>query len=153
MLALAVASYTAVRVRRAGDRQAAEGTAAGSEAAGRDPLALATGAVAVALGALLFGGSLAAAGLQAWPGLVAGAVVALAAYAAASGLLSRVRRRLDAGAEALLPVWADAAALALALAAILFPPLALVGLLGLAYLLLAARRERDRRYEGLRVLR
>lgn len=153
VLALAVASYAAARLRGRGDGGDAEGERGRSEASDRDPVVLATGAMAVVLGAVLFGGSLSAGGLLAWPGLVGGAALALAAYAAASGLLLRVRRRLDAGAGALLPVWADAAAVALALTAILFPPAALVGLLGLAYLLLAARRERDRRYEGLRVLR
>ena len=128
-------------------------TPATAEPSDRDPVALATGVVAVVLGALLFGASLSVAGLEAWPGLVAGAALALGAYTATAGLLARVRMRLDTGAGALLPVWADVAALALALAAILFPPLALAGLLGIAYLLIAARRGRGRRYEGLRVLR
>jgi hypothetical protein len=143
-----VAAYAAERMRRAR-------TGTGADAAGerRDPLELAVGAVALVIGALLFAGSLAAGGELAWPGLPAGAALALVGFAATAALLGRVRRRLDTSAAALLPVWADAAALVLAAVAIVFPPAAVLGLLGLAYLLVAAGRERRRKYEGLRVLR
>lgn len=148
MLALAVAAYAAERFR---GRRHADAPAAAD--ARRDPVELSLGAAALATGALLFAGSLAAGGAIAWPGLPVGAALALVAFAATASLLVRVRRRLDASAAALLPVWADAAALALALVAIVFPPAALLGLIGLAYLLVAAGRERRRKYEGLRVLR
>ena len=93
----------------------------------RDPVALGFAAVAVALGALLFAGSLAAGHEEAWPGLLAGAACAALGVIAVSGLLGRVRSRLDDSAAALLPAWADAAALLLAGVAILFPPAALPG--------------------------
>jgi hypothetical protein len=147
VLALAVAAYAAERLRRA------RGRAASARSSGRDPVELAVGATALVAGALLFAGSLAAGGEIAWPGLPAGAAIALLGFAATVTLLGRVRRRLDASAAALLPVWADAAALGMALVAIVFPPAALLVLLALAYLLVAAGREQRRKYEGLRVLR
>lgn len=118
-----------------------------------DPIALALAALAVALGALLFAGSLAAADADAWPGLLAGAACALLGFVAVGRLLDRVRRRLDASAAGLLPAWADVAALALAGVAVLFPPAALLGLAALVYLLVSARRAGAQKYEGLRILR
>ena len=110
-------------------------------------------ALAVALGALLFAGSLADGGREGWPGLIAGVACAALGYAAAAGLIGRARRRLDAEAAGLLPVWADAAALALAALAILLPPVGLAALVGFGWLLVRGRREGSRKYEGLRVLR
>lgn len=165
VFALAVLSYAvdrARRVRPAGAAASPETPAAGTRATptgrpsgapARDPVAMAFGAVAMALGALLFAGSLAAGGEAPWPGLIGGAACAALGVAAAGGLLARVRQRLDASAAALLPAWADAAALALAGVAILFPPAALIGVAALAYLLLVGRRARDSKYEGLRILR
>ncbi len=109
--------------------------------------------VAVILGALLFAGSLSAGGEEPWPGLAAGAACAALGVIATTGLLARVRGRLDESAAALLPAWADAAALALAGIAILFPPAALLGVAFLAYLLVAERRAGEGKYEGLRILR
>jgi hypothetical protein len=151
VLALAVAAYAIERLRR---RSSPDGRAAtGGPSTRRDPVELGTGATALLIGAVLFAGSLAAGGEIAWPGLPAGAAIAFLGFAAASAFLSRVRRRLDPASAALLPVWADASALALALVAILFPPAAILGLLALGYLLVATGRERQRKYEGLRVLR
>ena len=162
MFALAVLSYALDRSRNARPSGAsaapeapADARAAGARAGAlrRDPVALAFAGIALALGALLFAGSLAAGGEDAWPGLVAGAALAGLAAVAVSRLLDRVRRRLDDSAAALLPAWADAAALLLAGVAILFPPAALLGVAALAYLLVAGRRAGDTKYEGLRVLR
>lgn len=153
VLALAVAAYAAerVRARRRGDPSERSPRAEG--APWRDPVTLAVVALALVLGALLFAGSLAAGGSEAWPGLAAGVACALLGAGAAVGLLDRARRRLDASAAALLPVWADAAALALAAASIAYPPVAPLGLIALAYLLLASRRAGASKYEGLRILR
>ena len=134
VLVLAVLSYALQRVR-------------GEQAT------LALAVLAAALGALLFAGSLAAGGDEPWPGLPAGAACAALGFAAAAGIVTRARRRLDDSAAALLPVWGDLASLALAAVAIAFPPAALVGLAALAYVLVAARRAGGRKYEGLRVLR
>lgn len=149
VLALAVLSYVVAR-RRSGTGRAPRQDA---PPAARDPVTLALTALAVVLGALLFAASLAAGGVEEWPGYAAGALLALLAALAVGGLLARVGRRLDAGAAALLPVWADAAALALAAVAILFPPAALLGIVALAYLLVAGRRAGGKKYEGLRILR
>lgn len=143
VLALAVLAYAIERARGRPD---------GEPRAGGDPLTISLAAVALALGAVLFAGALAAAGEPAWPGLPAGAALAALGFAATTGLLARVRRRLDRSAATLLPVWADAAALALAALAIFLPPAALAGLAGLVYLLVSGRRG-ARKYEGLRVLR
>ncbi|MGI9094416.1 MAG: DUF4126 domain-containing protein, partial [Thermoleophilaceae bacterium] len=74
VLALAVVSYIAER-----------------SGADRRVLGLATGVIAVVLGALLFAGSLAAADRSAIVGIVAGILCAALAYAAVSGLLERAR--------------------------------------------------------------
>jgi hypothetical protein len=147
VLALAVLSYALERRRRARSGGASRGTLRG------DPVALGFAAAAVVLGALLFAGSLSAGGEEPWPGLAAGAACAALGVVATNGLLGRVRGRLDESAAALLPAWADAAALALAGIAILFPPVALLGVAALAYLLVAERRAGEGKYEGLRILR
>lgn len=109
--------------------------------------------IAVALGALLFAGSLADGGNAAWPGLIAGAGCALLAFAAASAFLGRVRRRLEAGAAGFLDTYADLIALALAGLSILAPPVGFVALAAFAYLLVRGRSEAGQKYEGLRILR
>ena len=105
------------------------------------------------LGALLFAGSLAAGGGEAWPGLLAGALCAALAWAAAGGLFERARRRLEAGAEAMVVVYADGAALLLAAIAIFLPPVSFLALALFVLLLVRGRREGERKYAGLRVLR
>jgi hypothetical protein len=111
------------------------------------------GLVALPIGALLFAGSLADGGHEGWPGLIAGVVCAALGYLVATRLLGRARGRLDAPAARLLPVWADLAALALAGASILAPPLGLVAIVALAYLLARDRGRDAEKYEGLRILR
>jgi hypothetical protein len=142
VLALAVAAYALER-RRAGARP---GT-------GRSPLELALLGLAAVLGALLFAGSLADGGAPAWPGLLAGAACAVLGFLAVSGLLGRVRRRLDAGAAAFLPVYADVLALALAGVAILVPPVSLLGIVLFAVLIVRGRRGEGTKFQGLRILR
>jgi hypothetical protein len=159
VLALAVLSYALERrgvgsgagVGRSGGESSAASPRSGLVP--RDPASLVFVAAAIVLGALLFAGSLAAGGDEPWLGLVAGAACALLGVAAVTGLLGRVRRRLDDSAAALLPAWADGAALLLAGISILFPPLALLGVAALLYVLVAGRRAREGKYEGLRVLR
>ena len=73
--------------------------------------------------------------------------------AAARSLYLRVRRRLDAEAAGALPVYFEGAALAGAVLSILFPPLALVVVGALAWLLLGGRRREGEKYAGLRILR
>lgn len=109
--------------------------------------------VAVALGGLLFAGSLADGGHSAWPGLAAGVACALLAFYAAGAFLGRVRKRLDPGAAGFLDTYADLAALVLAGLSILAPPVGFLALAAFAWLIARGRGQADRKYEGLRILR
>ena len=136
VLALAVVSYGAER-----------------SGANRRWVAIGVGVLAVVLGGLLFAGSLAVGGSSAAAGLVAGGACALLAYVAVGGLLERVARRLEEGLAGLLAVYADLAALALAAIAIFAPPIALLALVAFVGLLARGRRQSERKYAGLRILR
>lgn len=135
VLALGVAAYLAER-----------------SGAGR-PLRLAGGVVALALGALVFAGTLAGGGHDAWPGLLAGSLCAALGWLAVGGLVERARGRLDDGAAALLNAYADVAALALAAIAIFVPPVSLLALAAFVVLLVRGRRREGEKYAGLRILR
>jgi hypothetical protein len=117
------------------------------------PLAPALGALAPALGALLFAGTLADHDYASWPGLIAGVLCALLAYAAIRSLFVRTRARLDADAAGALPLYAEGAGLACAGLSVLLPPLGLVALVLLAALLVTGRRREGQKYAGLRILR
>ena len=52
-----------------------------------------------------------------------------------------------------MPVWAEGAALLAAGVSILFPPLAILVIAGLVWLLAGGRRRADEKYAGLRILR
>jgi Domain of unknown function (DUF4126) len=119
----------------------------------RSPVHAAVAVVAMALGALLFGASLAAGGETEWPGILAGMACALLGFLAVAMLFARARARLEGGAAALLNVYADATSLVLAGLSILFPPLGFVVLAGFVVLLIRAQRGGDQKYEGLRILR
>jgi hypothetical protein len=109
--------------------------------------------IGAVLGALLFAGSLAAGDHAAWPGLIAGTICALVAYASLGALFQRARRRLRDGASGLLDLYAEGAALLLAAVAILVPPLAYLALAGFLLLLARGGGDEQRKYAGLRVLR
>ena len=64
-----------------------------------------------------------------------------------------MRRRLDDQAAGALPVYAEGVALAAAGLSILFPPLALVVLGALVWLMSGGRRRAGEKYAGLRILR
>ncbi|HEX5781590.1 MAG TPA: DUF4126 family protein [Solirubrobacteraceae bacterium] len=110
-------------------------------------------AIAVVLGALQGAGSLADHDHPVIAGIVAGAAAAALGFFAARSLFIRVRRRLDPDAQGALPVYGEGAALAAAGASILFPPLAILVLAGLTWLLLGGRRREGEKYAGLRILR
>lgn len=131
-----------VLARRLGPDRAEEG-AVGAAVAG----------LAIGIGALLFAGSLADRGHAAWPGLLGGAAAALLAQSVTRDLLTRTRRRLDVHARAALPLYADGAGLVLAGLAVLAPPVSLVALALLVWLLLGGRRRAGERFAGLRILR
>jgi lipopolysaccharide export LptBFGC system permease protein LptF len=64
-----------------------------------------------------------------------------------------VRARLDADAAGALPIYREAAALAAAGLSVLFPPLAVLVLAALAFLMSGGRRREGEKYAGLRILR
>lgn len=111
------------------------------------------GAVGVGLGALLFAGTLADHGYAALPGLLGGAATATVGQLSARDLMTRTRRRLDAQARAALPVYFEAAGLVLAGLSVLAPPVSLLAVPFLAWLLLGGRRRESGKYAGLRILR
>jgi hypothetical protein len=122
----------------------------------RSPEALAVGLCAVALGALLFAGSLSARGTQhyvAWPGWIGGVLCAAIAMLATRPLFARVRARLDSDAAAAVPLYAEAVAVILAVLSVVAPPVGAIGLLALVWLVLASRRREGQKYAGLRILR
>jgi hypothetical protein len=86
-------------------------------------------------------------------GLVGGTAAAVLGWAAARSLFTRVRRRLDRDAAAALPVYGEGVAVLAAGASILFPPLAVVVIGALAWLLAGGRRREGEKYAGLRILR
>lgn len=113
----------------------------------------ALGGIAIGVGALLFAGTLADHGYAAWPGLVGGVAVATLAQLSSRDLMSRASRRLDREAQGALPVYLDGAALVIAAAAVLVPPVSLLAVAFLVWLLVGGRRREGERYAGLRILR
>jgi hypothetical protein len=122
-------------------------------------LELGAASIGLALGALLFAGSLAEGGSEAWPGIFAGVACGALAWAAVGGLLERTQARLQAqsgrsgGPAGLLTIYAELAALLLAGLAVLLPPVSFLALAAFVFLLVRGRREGERKYAGLRVLR
>ena len=121
--------------------------------AGRDPVELLAGVIALALGALLFAGALADNGHPTWIGLVFGPLCAALGWLAIGGLVERVRARLEPDQAALLTAYADGAALILAAIAVFVPPLALLAIPAFVLLLVGGRRREGEKYAGLRILR
>jgi len=111
------------------------------------------GALGPALGGLLFAGTLDDRHQVWWYGLVLGVICGLIAAAAVSQLLRRVRARLDPEAAGALPVYAEAAGVAVAALSVLAPPFGLVALVFLIALLVTGRRRSSEKYAGLRILR
>jgi len=111
------------------------------------------GVISLALGALFFAGSLARGHYAAWPGLVGGVVCAAVGIAASLPLLRRVRARLDPEAAGALPLLAEGAAALAAGLSVIAPPVGVIVLGLLIWLLLAGRRRDEQKYAGLRILR
>jgi hypothetical protein len=125
----------------------------GSQRLERPPLALVVAAAAVALGALLFAGTLCQGGYVLWPGLIGGVICAAVGIAATRPLLARARARLDSESAGALPLFAEATALVAAVLSVLLPPVGIVVLGLLLWLLIAGRSRGDHKYAGLRILR
>jgi hypothetical protein len=109
--------------------------------------------IALVLGALQGAASLADHDYVIAPGIAAGLAAAALGFFAARSLFGRVRRRLDPDAQAVLPLYGEGAALAAAGLSVLFPPLAILVIAGLAWLLAGGRRRAGEKYAGLRILR
>jgi hypothetical protein len=86
-------------------------------------------------------------------GWIIGVLCAVLAAAAARDLFARVRSRLDEQAAGALPLYAEGAALLTAVAAVFAPPLSILVVGFLAWLLQGGRRRSGEKYAGLRVLR
>ena len=125
----------------------------GAGRARRPPSESALAVIAMALGAVLFGASLAEGGETEWPGVIAGILCAFLGFMAVAMLFARARARLEGGAASLLGVYADVTSLVLAALAILFPPLGYLVLIGFVVMLIRAQRGGAQKYEGLRILR
>src|ERR687888_98924 len=94
-------------------------------------------------------GSVADVGDPAWVGMVVGLVCVSIGLAASVSLFARVRRRLDPEAASFLPLFGEGAALVACGVSILFPPLALLVLAALAWLVFGSRRREGEKYAGL----
>jgi len=106
------------------------------------------------IGAVFFAGALCGRGYLAWPGLVGGALCAFVGYMAARSFLTRLRDRLDDDAAAVgVPLVANGSALLIAVLSVVAPPLGVVVLLGLLFLIYRGRGRDKQKYAGLRILR
>ena len=109
--------------------------------------------IGIGLGALLFAGTLDDRFDTWWPGLVLGVIFAFLGSTAARNLLGRVSARLDPAAAGALWLYAEGFALALAGLSVALPPLAILGIGFLGFLLQGGRRREGEKYAGLRILR
>ena len=121
--------------------------------ADRRPVVLIMIVPSLAIGAILFAGALAQDEHTTWPGLVAGAACALIGAAATVPLLRRARARLDREAAGATVLFADGAAIVVAGLSVLAPPVGVLALLALVWLLLSGWRRQPQKYAGLRILR
>ena len=88
-----------------------------------------------------------------WPGYIAGVVFAGVGLMATRPLLERVRARLDEQTAAMLPLFSESSALAAAVLTVLLPPVGVIVLALLLWLLFAGRGRAEQKYAGLRILR
>ena len=110
-------------------------------------------AVSLIIGALFFAGALAQYHHAVWPGFIGGVICAGVGLMATRPLLSRVRSRLDDEAAAMAPLFFESAALLAAVFTVLLPPVGVIVLALLLWLLVAGRGRTEQKYAGLRILR
>jgi len=125
---------------------------AGGERLEVGPLGAALAGVSMGLGALLTAASIDDRHDTWWYGLLIGLACAALGSAAARSLFGRVRTRLDTDAREALPIYAEGGALGAAGASVLFPPLAILVLGLLGWLVQGGRRRGQEKYAGLRIL-
>jgi hypothetical protein len=135
-------TVTAGLLRRWGyDRY--EASAAGAAVAG----------LSLGLGGVEFAGTIADRHSNAGWGIIAGVALAALGLAVTRMLFNRAARRLDRDAKDALPVYGEGVAIGFAGASVLAPPLAIVGIAFLLFLLATGRRREGEKYAGLRILR
>lgn len=126
----------------------------GDRKARGEPLAASLAGLALGAGALLFGGTLAAHGDSAWPGVVGGLLAVALAQRASWPVIVRARARLDdRAAREALTLYLDAASVLAAVLVALLHPLGYVLVALLAWFAWRGRARRDEKYAGLRILR
>ena len=126
----------------------------GSERLERGPIALVVRrGVGGPRRAAVRGDALCQGGYAIWPGLIGGVVCAGIGILATRPLLGRVRARLDSESVGALSLIAEAAALLAAVLSVLAPPVGIVVLGLLLWLLIAGRSRGEQKYAGLRILR
>ena len=124
----------------------------GGERLETGPVGAALAGISMGLGALLAAGSVADHSSTWWYALIIGLACAALGTAATRSLFGRVRARLDKDAREALPIYAEGGALGAGGASVLFPPLALVVLGFLGWLVAGGRRRGREKYAGLRIL-
>ena len=117
------------------------------------PVVALLGVISAGLGAVLFAGILCQGGYEVWPGFIAGVACAVVGVAGTRPLFARVRKRLDDQAAGAVPLYAEALGLGLAALSIVAPPVGVIGLLFLLWLIFAGRRRDGEKFAGLRILR
>jgi hypothetical protein len=119
--------------------------------------ALFLAALAIAIGALEFAGSLADEGYAAGAGFPAGAVCAAVGFLAAQAFFGRAMSRARTGGEedaaSLVELFAQGSALLLAVLAVLVSPVAWIAFAFALWVVFVQKRRRAQKYEGLRILR
>jgi uncharacterized membrane protein len=130
------------------ERRFASGRASDSR-----PLTIVLALCALALGALFCGGAIARGHHSEWIGVGAGIICAAIGVAATQPLLARVRARLDAEASSVLPSLVEGAAALAAALSVVAPPVGVILVAALLWLLLAGRGRSEQKYAGLRILR
>lgn len=119
----------------------------------RRPVLIIVVGLALAIGALEFAGALSQNHYAIVGGIIGGVICAALGAAATEPLLRRVRARLDEQAASAVPLYAEAAAVLFAALSVVAPPVGLIGVLLLAWLLVASRRREGQKFAGLRILR
>ena len=146
LLALVVLAFLATLIERR----------IGRDRGYRSPETIALALCALALGALLFAGSLSARGTQhyvAWPGWIGGVLCAAVGLFATRPVFARARGRLDDQAAGAVTLYAEGAAVVFAALSVIAPPIGVIGLVALGWLWWAGRRREGQKYAGLRILR
>ena len=107
---------------------------------------------AVPIGVLVCAAALQGADEDVWPAIPAGGLAALIGAFVASGVVAGASRRPEASPPG-VALLVTLAAVALAIVSLFLPPISLVALAALGWLIIARRGREDRKHEGLRVLR